>query len=97
MVTYMMLMNLTELGVRNVKDAPERYKAAFKALEKMGGKVIGFWIAIGEYDYVGIGECPSDEAYLAFVVGLSALGNVRVESVKLFSTELFEGAIKMLP
>jgi uncharacterized protein with GYD domain len=96
MVTYMLLMKLTEQGIKNVKDAPERYEAAFKALEKSGGKVIGFWIAIGEYDYVAIGENTSDEAALAFAVGLSALGNVRVESVKLFSKEQFEGALKML-
>jgi uncharacterized protein with GYD domain len=96
MVTYMLLMKLTEQGIKNIKDAPDRYNAAFKALEKAGGKVIGFWIAIGEYDYVAIGESVSDEAALAFAVGLSALGNLRVESVKLFSKQQFEGALKML-
>lgn len=49
MVTYLLLMKLTEQGIKNIKDAPDRYKAAFKAWEKAGGKVIGFWIAIGEY------------------------------------------------
>ena len=92
----MLLMKLTEQGIKNVKDAPEQYNAAFSALEKSGGKVLGFWIAIGEYDYIAIGENTSDEAALAFAVGLSALGNVRVESVKLFTKEQFEGALKML-
>ena len=96
MVTYMMLMKLTEQGIKTINDAPKRYEAAFRALEESGGKVIGFWIATGEYDYVAIGENTSDEAALAFAVGLSALGNVRVESVKLFSKEQFEGALKML-
>ena len=96
MVTYMLLMKLTEQGIKNIKDAPERYNAAFNALEKAGGKVIGFWIAIGVYDYVAIGESVSDEAALAFAIGLSALGNLRVESVKLFSAQQFEGALKML-
>ncbi len=96
MVTYMLLMKLTEQGIKNIKDAPDRYNAAFKAWEKVGGKIIGFWIAIGEYDYVAIGESPSDEAALGFAVGLSALGNLRVESVKLFSTQQFEGVLKML-
>jgi uncharacterized protein with GYD domain len=96
MVTYMFLMKLTEQGIKNIKDAPKRYEAAFKAWEKAGGKIIGFWIAIGEYDYVSIGESPSDEAALGFAVGLCAQGNVRVESVKLFSTQQFEGVLKML-
>ena len=96
MVTYMMLMKLTDQGIKNVSEAPERYEGAIKAFEKTGGKLIGFWIAIGKYDYVSVGEATSDEAALAFAVGLSALGNVRVESVKLFTKEQFEGALKML-
>ena len=92
----MLLMNLTEQGIKNIKDAPKRYEAAFKAWEKAGGKIIGFWIALGDYDYVSVGESPSDEAALAFTVGLSAQGNVRVKSVKLFSTQQFEGVLKML-
>ena len=96
MVTYMLLMKLTQQGIKNIKDAPKRYEAAFKALEQSGGKMIGFWIAIGEYDYVAIGENTSDEAALGFAVGLSAMGNVRVESLKLFSTKQFDGVLKML-
>lgn len=96
MVTYMLLMKLTEQGIKNIKDAPNRYEDAFKAVEKAGGKVIGFWIAMGEYDYVAIGESVNDEAALAFAISLSALGNLRVQSVKLFSTQQFEGVLKML-
>jgi uncharacterized protein with GYD domain len=97
MVTYMMLMKLTDQGIKNVREAPERYEGAIKAFEKTGGKVIGFWIAIGKYDYVSVGESTSDEAALAFAVALSSLGNVRVESVKLYSREQFTNLIKMLP
>jgi len=97
MVTYMMLMKLTDQGIKNVREAPERYEGAIKAFEKTGGKLIGFWIAIGEYDYVSVGESTSDEAALAFAVALSSLGNVRVESVKLYSREQFTSLIKMLP
>ena len=97
MVTYMMLMKLTDQGLKNVKEAPERIEGGLKAFEKTGGKLIGFWIATGKYDYVSVGESTSDEAALAFAVGLSAQGNVRVESVKLYSREQFEGLIKKLP
>ena len=97
MVTYMMLMKLTDQGIKNIKEAPERIEVGLKAFEKTGGKLIGFWISIGKYDYVSIGESASEEAALAFVVGLSSQGNVRVESVKLFSREQFAALIKMLP
>lgn len=97
MVTYMMLMNLTDQGIKNVKGAPERIKANIKALEQSGVKLIGFWIAAGKYDYVSIAEVDSDEAALSLAVGLGFQGNVRVESVKLFSREQFESVVKMLP
>jgi uncharacterized protein with GYD domain len=97
MVTYMMLMKLTDQGIKNIKEAPERIEVGLKAFEKTGGKLIGFWISIGKYDYVSIGESVSEEAALAFTVGLSSQGNVRIESVKLFSREQFGALIKMLP
>jgi uncharacterized protein with GYD domain len=97
MVTYMMLMKLTDQGIKSVKEAPERIEAGLKAFEKAGGKLIGFWIAMGKYDYVSVGESASDEAALVWAVGLSSQGNVRVESVKLYSKEQFAGLIKMLP
>jgi uncharacterized protein with GYD domain len=97
MVTYMMLMKLTDQGIKNIKGAPERIEKSLKAFDKTGGKIIGFWIAIGKYDYVSIGESTSDEAALGWVLGLSAQGNVKIESVKLFSKEQFGGLIKMLP
>jgi uncharacterized protein with GYD domain len=96
MVTYMMLMKLTDQGIKNVREAPERIESGLKAFEKAGGKIVGFWIAIGKYDYVSVGESASDEAALAWAIGLSSQGNVKVESVKLFSREQFAGLIKML-
>lgn len=97
MVTYMTLMTLTDQGIKNVKEAPERIERGLKAFEKTGGKLIGFWIAIGKYDYVSVGESASDEAALAWAIGLSSQGNVRLESVKLYSKEQFAGLVKMLP
>jgi uncharacterized protein with GYD domain len=52
MVTYMMLMKLTDQGIKNVREAPERIESGLKAFEKAGGKIVGFWIAIGKYDSV---------------------------------------------
>ncbi len=97
MVTYMFLMKLTDQGIKDVRKAPERYESAIKALEKTGGKLIGFWIAVGKYDYVAIGDSKSDESALAFAISLSSLGNVRVESVKLYGREQFAGLIRNLP
>ena len=97
MNTYITLMKLTEQGIKNLKDAPKRVEEAFKMLEKAGGKLIGFYAVLGEYDYIGIGQSPSDELVTAFNLALSALGNVRTLTMRAFSLEEFQGIIKKLP
>jgi uncharacterized protein with GYD domain len=63
----------------------------------MGGKMIGFYSILGEYDYIGIGEAPSDEVSTAFNLALSSLGNVRTTTLRAFTTKEFEAMIKKLP
>ena len=44
---------------------------------------------MGEYDYVGIAEAPSDEVALPFLVGIGAAGNVKTTTLKAFKLEEF--------
>lgn len=41
MPIYITLFNLTEQGVKNIKDAPKRIEEGIKAAESMGGKLNG--------------------------------------------------------
>jgi uncharacterized protein with GYD domain len=97
MPTYVSLYKLTEQGIKDIKKAPERIKEGFKAFEAMGGKVIGFYAVMGEYDYVGIGEAPSDEVAMTFALGLGAQGNVRTTTLKAFAPEEIAKFIEKLP
>lgn len=97
MPTYVVLYKLTEQGVKNIKNAPERIEAGIKASEAMGGKVLGFYATLGEYDYVSISEAPSDEAAMTFMLGLGALGNVRTTTLKAFTKEELAEMVKKLP
>lgn len=42
MTTYIMLMNWTEHGAKNVRDSPKRLDAARKQLGEMGGSFKSF-------------------------------------------------------
>jgi uncharacterized protein with GYD domain len=97
MNTYITLMKLTDQGVKNVKEAPKRVEDAFKMLEKSGGKLIGFYAVLGEYDYVGIGQAQSDEAVTAFNLALGSLGNLRTLTLRAFTLEEFAGIVKKIP
>ncbi len=97
MPTYIVLYKLTDQGIRNIKEAPQRIEEGIKALEAAGGKVIGFYSVMGEYDYVGIGECPNDETAVAFALAIGSQGNARTTTLKAFTKEEFAEIVKKLP
>jgi uncharacterized protein with GYD domain len=97
MNTYITLMKLTDQGVKNLKDAPNRIETNIKSVEKAGGRLIGFYSTLGEYDYIAISEGPSDEAAAAFNLGLSSQGHVRTTTLRAFTTKEFAEMIKRLP
>jgi len=97
MPKYIVLMNLTEQGVKNIKDAPARIAAAEKSLEAVGGKMLGFYTTMGQYDYVAIVEGPSDEVALLQLIGLGMAGHVRTTTLKAFTPEEFSAVLEKLP
>jgi uncharacterized protein with GYD domain len=48
MVTYLMLLNWTDQGIRNVKDSPKRLDGVKKLAKDMGGEVKAFYMTLGE-------------------------------------------------
>jgi len=97
MPNYVILMKLTDQGAKTIKDAPGRIEAGIKGFEKMGGKVSGFYVVMGEYDYVAVGEAPSDEVATTFSLALGSLGNVRTTTLKAYTKEEFTAIVKKLP
>jgi uncharacterized protein with GYD domain len=97
MPTYIGLYKLTDQGIKDIKSAPGRVEEAIKGAQAMGGKVLGVYIVTGEYDYVTIGEFPSDEVAMTFALTLGSRGNVRTTTVKAFTKEEFAGIVKKLP
>jgi uncharacterized protein with GYD domain len=97
MNTYITLMKLTDQGVKNLKEAPKRIEASLGGIEKAGGKLIGFYSTLGEYDYIAIAEGTSDESAATFNLALSSQGNVRTTTLRAFTTKEFADMIKKLP
>jgi uncharacterized protein with GYD domain len=92
-----MLMNLTEQGIKDIKNAPQRVEEAVKFGETLGGKLVDFYVTMGEYDYVVIAEGTSDENMMKFLVGLGAAGNVRTKTLKAFTLAELTELVKDLP
>lgn len=87
MPTYIGLLKFTDQGSKDIMNAPARIEEGIKLYEKMGGKVIGVYMVMGEYDIITIGECPSDEGQTAFALALSSQGNVKTTTLKAFTVK----------
>ena len=97
MATYIMLINYTDQGIRNIKDSPQRADAARQALSDMGGEMKELYMTMGGYDLVVVAEAPSDDVMAKFALKIGSLGNVRTTTLKAFSEAEFRSIIESLP
>ena len=96
MSTYIVLINWTEQGTRQVKDSPKRLDAARKALKDMGGELKSVYLTMGEHDLVAICEAPDDAVAARFIMQLGMLGNVRTRTLKAFPESAYREIIASL-
>ena len=97
MATYIMLINYTDQGIRNVKDSPKRLDAAKKMLKSMGGEIKDFYLTMGTYDIAIVAEAPSDDVIAKFALGSGSLGNIRTTTLKAFPEAEYRKIIGALP
>src|SRR5258708_23451508 len=90
MPTYISLVNLPEQGIKEVKNAPERLQSFDNAAREVGGRLVGFYLVMGQYDYVIITEAPDDQTAALLILGTIAQGNVRTQTMRAFPREEFE-------
>ncbi|HXF60539.1 MAG TPA: GYD domain-containing protein [Caldilineaceae bacterium] len=87
MPAYVTLFNFTEQGIRNVKESPNRAREAAQAAQSMGGRFIGVWWLLGQYDGLVIIEAPDDETATRLLLATGMQGNVRTMTMRAFSEE----------
>jgi uncharacterized protein with GYD domain len=97
MPMYVGLYKLTEKGAGDIKGSPERLQQAMKAWEAMGGKIIAVVATMGEYDFVSVGEAPSDEVAVMHAAAIASTGTVTTQSLRAFSPEEFAALVAKLP
>jgi len=90
-------MKFTEQGIKDIKNTTQTTGEHVRGLEAMGGKLIGLYATIGEYDAVGIFEGPTDEVAMTFLLAVGSLGNIRTTTLKAFTREEFEAIVRRLP
>jgi len=97
MTTFITLIRYTQQGVKNMQDNPIRLDRARKALEAAGGELKGFYLTMGQYDAVVIGDVPNDKEYMKTIMTMAAAGTVRTETLRAFTEEESREIISELP
>ncbi len=96
MARYIMLVNWTDQGIRNVKESPKRLEAARGVAQGLGADIKEFYLTMGDHDMVVVMDAPTDEAMAKFVLALGSAGSVRTRTLKAFSEAEYRAIIGSL-
>ena len=97
MPSYVLMLNYTDEGMRNIKFLPQHVSAFRQAVEAAGGRLPHVFLTMGQYDMVAIAEAASDEICASIALGLSSLGNVRCTTLKAFGEEDLPLIVQNIP
>lgn len=93
MPTYLSLMRWTKEGVEKIKESPSRLEAGKKAVESAGGKIINFYMLMGEYDMAIVVEAPDDATLARISLSLASKGGVRTQTLRAFTEDEYRKII----
>jgi uncharacterized protein with GYD domain len=96
MPIFVTLYKYTDQGIKSIKDSPQRLEAAIKAFEAKGGKHLGAYYTVGEFDLVTIGEIADEHVGLAHTLATVSLGNVRSTTLRAYTAAEFAEVVKKI-
>ena len=96
MPSYLSLVSWTEQGVKDAKGAPARVDAVKQAAKDAGGRMIFFYMLMGQWDIATLLELPDDETAAKLLLKLGAAGNVRTTTMRAFTEEEFRTIVGTL-
>jgi len=96
MAKFLWTASYTSDGVKGVlkEGGTGRRAAVEKVVEGLGGKVEGFYFALGEHDVYVIAELPDTVTATAVSLTVNASGVVALQTVELLTPEQVDEASK---
>ena len=87
MPTYINMLKYSQLGIKNIKQAPGRLDAAKKAFKAAGAEIKDFYLVMGQYDAIVVCEAPDDDTMAKLALTVGSQGNVQTETVPAFTED----------
>ncbi|RPI27846.1 MAG: GYD domain-containing protein [Acidobacteria bacterium] len=96
MPSYIVLGQWTQKGIENIKQSPDRLTKFRQQVKSLGGDLKGFYLTMGQYDFLALMEMPDDRAQARLTLQLAALGNIRTETLKAFNEDEYREIVGSL-
>ena len=96
MATFVSLVNLTDQGIRNIKESPSRFEAFKDMAAKRGVNVKAVYYTVGQFDMIVIVE-GDEQSAVASLLASNALGNIRSQTMLAYSVDEMKDITAMLP
>ncbi len=97
MPSYLTLGKYTDEGISGLKGLPQRMDAVKQAAQAVGGRLVFFYLLMGEYDFAALLELPDDETAARLIIGAAGRGNFRPLTMKAFTEEESRRLVEGLP
>ena len=94
MPVYITLIRWTDQGRERASSLPDRVDEVGKRIESMGGKQIGNWLTMGQYDQIAAVEAPDDETAAKLLMVVAERGNAVTETLRAFTMDEVRGLVE---
>jgi uncharacterized protein with GYD domain len=96
MAHYVSLMRWTSTGRLGLPAWRDRVEEGERMIEEAGGKLVGVWVTLGQYDVVEVFEAPDDEVAFEIITKLQRHGAEETETLRAFTRDEAEAIIRKL-
>jgi uncharacterized protein with GYD domain len=89
-------MRWTSSGRMGLPAWRDRVEEGEQTIQDAGGKLVGVWVTLGQYDVVEVFEAPDDETALEINTNLGRHGAEETETLRAFTRDEAEEIIRRL-
>ena len=97
MATFVLTLDWTDQGIRNVREAPKRSEAAKALAKRVGVEIKEVYLTTGAHDILILAEAPLGDHITKFALAVASLGNVRTSISRAWPEAEWTKLISELP
>ncbi|MGF0237350.1 GYD domain-containing protein [Rhodococcus sp. IEGM1300] len=97
MPLFVSLMRMTQKGLSELKESPERGRISKERVERLGGRSHGLLATMGVYDFVQIFEMPSESLMMEYLLTARQDGHVEPLILRAFDTTEWGAIVDSIP